>query len=58
MNDNSLNQIKLFQSLFKGRDDVFAVRWEKSGRSGYMPAYHYDPYHYRSRYGGAGAGHP
>ena len=26
MNDNSFNQIKLFQSLFKGREDVFAVR--------------------------------
>ncbi len=48
MNDNSFNQIKLFQSLFKGREDVFAVRWEKSSKSGYMPAYNYDMYHYRA----------
>lgn len=40
-------QIQLFKSVFKGREDVFAVWWEKSGKSGYMPAYHYDPYHYR-----------
>lgn len=36
------NQIKdrvaLFRSLFRGREDVYAVRWEGSaGRSGYMP---------------------
>ncbi|MEC4050062.1 DEAD/DEAH box helicase family protein [Flavobacterium sp. SUN046] len=48
MNDNPNIQIKLFQSLFKGREDVFAIRWEKSGKSGYMPAYQYDPYHYRA----------
>lgn len=47
MNGNQFEQTKLFRSLFKGREDVFAVRWEKSGKSGYMPAYHYDPYHYR-----------
>lgn len=40
-------QIKLFCSLFKGREDVFALRWEKSTKSGYMPAYFYDPYMYR-----------
>ncbi|TCN57626.1 DEAD/DEAH box helicase [Flavobacterium circumlabens] len=39
--------IQLFKSIFRGRDDVFAVRWEKAGKSGYMPAYQYDPYHYR-----------
>ncbi len=26
-------------SLFRGRQDVFAIRWDKDGRSGYMPAY-------------------
>lgn len=32
-------KIKLFKSLFKGRMDVFAYRWEsKDGRSGYTPA--------------------
>lgn len=40
-------KIKLFCSLFKGREDVFALRWEKSKKSGYMPAYSYDPYMYR-----------
>lgn len=37
-------QLALFRSLFKGREDVFAVRWEKEGKSGYMPAYSFDPY--------------
>jgi len=36
-------KIQLIKSLFKGRDDVFALRWEKGGKSGYMPAYAYDP---------------
>jgi hypothetical protein len=40
-------QINLFKSIFKGREDVFAVRWEKGTKSGYMPAYSYDPYMYR-----------
>ncbi len=31
--------IQLFVSLFKGREDVFAVRWVKKNKSGYMPAY-------------------
>jgi hypothetical protein len=31
-------RIALFRSLFHGRDDVYAVRWENAdGRSGYMP---------------------
>ena len=47
MNDISNEHINTFRSLFQGREDVFAVRWEKSGKSGYMPSYHYDPYHYR-----------
>lgn len=34
-------------NLFKGREDVFALRWDKGNKSGYMPAYSYDPYHYR-----------
>lgn len=48
MDDNFHNQIQLFKSVFKGRDDVFAVRWEKENKSGYMPAYFYDPYMYRA----------
>jgi len=32
-------KIALFRSLFRGRDDVYAIRWEgKGGRSGYSPA--------------------
>jgi len=40
--------INIFRSLFKGREDVFAVRWEKGNKSGYMPAYFYDPYRLRA----------
>jgi hypothetical protein len=62
MNQYSENEkLNLFKSLFKGREDAFAIRWEKPARlsaekagqsgggkkSGYMPAYHYDPYMYR-----------
>jgi hypothetical protein len=36
MKDDRLN---LYKSLFKGREDVFALRWEKGNKSGYMPAY-------------------
>lgn len=35
----SNEKVDLFKSLFKGREDVFAVRWEsQKGRSGYSPA--------------------
>src|ERR1035441_7522752 len=31
-------RIALFRSLFRGREDVYAIRWENvDGRSGYMP---------------------
>ncbi len=46
MNENTSRQIQLFKSLFKGRDDVFAIRWEKGSKSGYMPAYSYDMFRY------------
>lgn len=43
-------KVQLFRSLFKGREDVFATRWEIPAsspggvaKSGYMPAYLYDP---------------
>jgi len=42
------DNIPLFRSLFKGREDVFAIRWEKGAKSGYMPAYFYDPYRYKA----------
>jgi superfamily II DNA or RNA helicase len=48
MNESLNQQIQFFKSVFKGREDVFAVRWEKGNKSGYMPAYHYDPYMYRA----------
>ena len=35
----SNEQIRIFLSLFKGREDEFAIRWGKDGKSGYMPAY-------------------
>ena len=38
----SIDNIKLYKSLFRGRTDIYAVRWEKDGRSGYMPAYKID----------------
>jgi len=44
MHKSVSSQIQTFRSLFKGREDVFAVRWEKGNNSGYMPAYFYDPY--------------
>jgi superfamily II DNA or RNA helicase len=32
-------KVSLFRSLFRGRDDVYAVRWEgKGGKTGYSPA--------------------
>jgi superfamily II DNA or RNA helicase len=35
----SKDKIDLFRSLFRGREDVYPVRWErKDGRSGYSPA--------------------
>lgn len=48
MNGTLNQQTQLFKSLFKGREDVFAVRWERGNKSGYMPAYFYDPYFYRA----------
>jgi len=48
MNDSLLPQIQLFKSVFKGREDVFAIRWEKDNKNGYMPAYYYDQYLYRA----------
>lgn len=36
------DQFELYQSLFRGRTDVYARRWEKNGRSGYFPAYQFD----------------
>jgi hypothetical protein len=35
---NRQEYINILRSLFKGREDVFALRWEKGSKSGYMPA--------------------
>ncbi len=37
---STAEKVALFRRLFRGRDDVYAVRWEskKSGKSGYAPA--------------------
>lgn len=40
--DILLSNIESFKSLFRGRQDVYAIRWEKEGKFGYMPAYKVD----------------
>ena len=40
--DYQLDDIGLIKSLFRGRLDVYAERWEKEDKSGYMPAYNVD----------------
>ncbi len=42
------DQLVLFKSTFRCRLDVFARRWEKNGKSGYMPASFFDPYMYKA----------
>jgi len=37
-----LAKLEIYKSLFKGREDVFARRWEKGKKAGYMPAYDYN----------------
>jgi hypothetical protein len=50
--DFNSSDIDLFVSLFHGREDIYASRWEKDGRSGYMPAYDvdWDEYNERGRF--------
>ncbi|MCL5069585.1 MAG: restriction endonuclease subunit R, partial [Actinobacteria bacterium] len=38
----SEEELNLYMSLFKGRNDIYARRWEKNGKSGYTPAYRFD----------------
>ena len=48
MSLNALQErLSLYKSLFNGREDVFALRWEKNNKSNYMPAYSFDPHRYR-----------
>lgn len=44
---SDIERLEIFKRLFKGREDVFAIRWEKGRKSGYMPAYIYDPHIFR-----------
>jgi superfamily II DNA or RNA helicase len=39
--------LHIFKSLFKGREDIYATRWEKGTKNGYSPAYTFDPYQYK-----------
>jgi hypothetical protein len=55
MHNISDPQLKLFCTLFRGRTDVYAKRWEKDGKSGYSPAYQvdWDGYNAFKRIGGS-----
>ncbi len=48
------HHIELIQQLFKCREDIFAIRWEKGSKKGYMPAYSYDPYVFKQHKIGGG----
>ncbi len=41
------HNINQYKSLFRGREDLFAVRLEKNGKATYFPSYDYDPYQFR-----------
>ncbi len=41
------NNIDRYKTLFRGREDIFAQRWEKGGKASYSLQYDYDPYQYR-----------
>jgi superfamily II DNA or RNA helicase len=43
----TIKDIEFFKSFFKGRQEIYAIRWEKEGKSGYMPAYKIDWTDYR-----------
>jgi len=47
LSDDANDNLNLFKSLFKGREDVFALRWEKAGKTTYMPVFKFDPYRYK-----------
>jgi len=39
MDQSSQTKISLFKSLFRGREDIFAQRWENGGKASYFPQY-------------------
>jgi hypothetical protein len=47
MEKTIIENLSLFKSLFQGRDEIFAIHWEKGNKSDYFPVYDYDPYQYR-----------
>ncbi|MCK9399778.1 MAG: DEAD/DEAH box helicase [Bacteroidales bacterium] len=47
MDQTFLVNLSLYKSLFRGREDIFAIRWEKDDKSSYSPAFEFDPYQYR-----------
>lgn len=38
----SPDQLTIYRNLFQGREDIYAYRWEKEGKSWYSPAYQFD----------------
>jgi superfamily II DNA or RNA helicase len=53
MDQNLPYNIQIIKTLFKGREDVFAIRWEKDTvggkrNSGYMPACTFDPFLFKA----------
>lgn len=49
-----MSDVSLLRTIFKSRTDVFAIRWQKGTKSGYTPAYEFDPYLLRQHKIGGG----
>ena len=49
-----MSDVSLLRTIFKSRTDVFAIRWQKGTKSGYTPAYQFDPYLLRQHKIGGG----
>lgn len=47
-------QLALYRSIFRGRDDCYARYWEKNGRSGYSPAYSLNWQEFKQHQAGGG----
>jgi len=43
-----MTRLDLYKNLFKGREDIFALRWEKGKKAGYRPEYKYDFFKYKA----------
>jgi len=42
MSSLSLEKFELYLQFFRGRKDIYALKWEKNGQSGWSPAYKFD----------------